>query len=222
MAVDIGLRKGERTRQRLIEAARREFSRSGYLNAEVSEISKAAGKSAGAFYIYFENKAAVLDALIDEFERDVHNQPIDTSEEFYSRFDADAVVRRLQILWDTHSVHAATFYALAQAAMIDPHFYQRNREVRLRAVEDFRGMIAGRQSRGFCRGLDVVFGAINLETLLVNCLYECQSVGAAEFQAENASQRTFQSLAHIVKAALEFDVATQPPDGGPPDGNALG
>ncbi len=57
--------RGLRTHSRLREAARRTFAERGYSGARVADIVADAGVSHGTFYTYFENKAAVLDALID-------------------------------------------------------------------------------------------------------------------------------------------------------------
>lgn len=58
--------RGEQTAARLRQAAREVFSRLGYAAARVEDIVADAGVSHGTFYTYYENRAAVLDALIDE------------------------------------------------------------------------------------------------------------------------------------------------------------
>jgi AcrR family transcriptional regulator len=49
----------------LLDAARRVFRELGYEPARVEDIVAAAGVSHGTFYTYFDNKPAVLEALID-------------------------------------------------------------------------------------------------------------------------------------------------------------
>ncbi len=62
--------RGQRTRERLIVAARHVFEQDGYLDARLSDISKEAGVAAGSFYVYFTSKqeifAAVLERVQDE------------------------------------------------------------------------------------------------------------------------------------------------------------
>jgi AcrR family transcriptional regulator len=53
-------RKGEKTRARLIEAAREVFERDGFLNARISDIAAAADLSQGSFYHYFESKEQIF------------------------------------------------------------------------------------------------------------------------------------------------------------------
>ena len=53
-------RKGERTRARLLVAAKEVFEKSGFLNARVSDIAEKAGLSHGSFYHYFESKEEIF------------------------------------------------------------------------------------------------------------------------------------------------------------------
>ncbi|MEO8799250.1 MAG: TetR/AcrR family transcriptional regulator [Polyangiaceae bacterium] len=58
--------KAER-RQQMLTHARDVFARRGYHDANVDEIVKAAGVARGTFYLYFEDKRAVLEEIIDRF-----------------------------------------------------------------------------------------------------------------------------------------------------------
>ena len=49
-------RRGEETRARLVRAAKEIFERDGFLDARITDISKAAGFSHGAYYHYFDSK----------------------------------------------------------------------------------------------------------------------------------------------------------------------
>ena len=61
-------RKGERTRARLVAAAREVFERTGFLEARVSDIAEAAGLSHGAFYHYFDSKEQIFREVAEELE----------------------------------------------------------------------------------------------------------------------------------------------------------
>ena len=60
----IGLKKAERTRQLLLDAALRVISRKGYSSATVDEIVKEAGVSKGVAYYHFKNKAALASDIL--------------------------------------------------------------------------------------------------------------------------------------------------------------
>jgi AcrR family transcriptional regulator len=59
------VRKGERTRQRLLEIAVRRFSADGYRRASVSAVAREAGLTPAAAYAYFPNKEALFAAAVD-------------------------------------------------------------------------------------------------------------------------------------------------------------
>lgn len=52
--------KGERTRARILEAAKAVFEETGFLNARISDIAERAGLSHGSFYHYFESKEQIF------------------------------------------------------------------------------------------------------------------------------------------------------------------
>jgi AcrR family transcriptional regulator len=61
--------RGAETRRRLIVAARRIFEETGFVEARVEDIARAAGAANGSFYTYFDSKQAILDAVaLDVFE----------------------------------------------------------------------------------------------------------------------------------------------------------
>ena len=60
-------RKGRQTDEAFREAARLVFARDGYLNAKISDIAVAAGRSVASFYNYYDTKADLLIALAEEF-----------------------------------------------------------------------------------------------------------------------------------------------------------
>lgn len=64
------MRKSERSKQTtdaLLEAAERQFARSGFNAASVAEICEAAGVSKGAFYHHFESKQALFFQLLERW-----------------------------------------------------------------------------------------------------------------------------------------------------------
>lgn len=68
LAVEEARSRGERTAERLREAAREAFAELGWQGTRVEDIVKLAGVSHGTFYTYYENKTAVLSALVEDSE----------------------------------------------------------------------------------------------------------------------------------------------------------
>jgi TetR/AcrR family fatty acid metabolism transcriptional regulator len=59
-------RRGEDTRQLLLEAALHVFAEHGYERATIDEIVREAGFSKGAFYVHFESKEDLFWAMLEE------------------------------------------------------------------------------------------------------------------------------------------------------------
>ena len=58
--------RGQRTRAKLLDAARVVFERDGFLDARVADIAMQAGMAHGSFYTYFGSKAEVFRTLVNE------------------------------------------------------------------------------------------------------------------------------------------------------------
>lgn len=62
----------EARRAQVLEAAGLCFRRSGFHNASMAEISKAAGMSIGHIYHYFKNKEAIIAALVERDSKELN------------------------------------------------------------------------------------------------------------------------------------------------------
>ncbi|MFF1355059.1 TetR/AcrR family transcriptional regulator [Streptomyces sp. NPDC058297] len=63
--------RGLRTRNALITAAREVFERDGYLDARITDISKAAHVASGSFYTYFNSKEEIFQALVEQVQEEM-------------------------------------------------------------------------------------------------------------------------------------------------------
>src|SRR6266498_6100023 len=61
-----GPNHGGEKRDRILRAAVKIFSRSGFFNSKVSEIARAASVADGTIYLYFRNKDDLLISLFEE------------------------------------------------------------------------------------------------------------------------------------------------------------
>jgi len=119
--------RGERTATRLRRAARAVFASQGYAVARVEDVVAEAGVSHGTFYTYYANKAAVLDALIDDTAtalREVLAEPWEGPDVAAT---VEAVIGRfLEVFLE----HADVVRVWLDASAHEPHFRDRLREVR--------------------------------------------------------------------------------------------
>lgn len=59
-------RRGQRTRQELMDAATHVLVEQGFLETKITDITSAAGVANGSFYTYFDSKEEILLSLLDE------------------------------------------------------------------------------------------------------------------------------------------------------------
>lgn len=61
------LKKGEQTKEHILDCAEKVFSRNGYYESQVSDISKLAQIAKGTIYQYFKNKESLYISLIEKY-----------------------------------------------------------------------------------------------------------------------------------------------------------
>ncbi len=128
---------GERTRRRLLEAAKTAFQERGYPATRVDDITRLAGTSHGAFYLYFSNKQDILEALAGETSQRMFAladelDGLEPGDEGYAR-----IRKWIEAFVDAYAEHAPVVSAWIQAGD-EPRFDQLGREV----LETFAGKIA--------------------------------------------------------------------------------
>ena len=64
-------RRGQRTRNALVDAACDVFARDGFLDARIADISEAAGLAHGSFYTYFPSKEEIFHEVILRVQQDM-------------------------------------------------------------------------------------------------------------------------------------------------------
>lgn len=83
--------RGQRTRQRLLDAAEDIFGKKGYENASVYEITQKAGVAQGTFYIYFPDKKSVFTELVKELNHLVRKDLAIATEGIEDRIEVERV-----------------------------------------------------------------------------------------------------------------------------------
>lgn len=131
--------RGERTAARLRDAAREVFADVGFAAARVEDVVAVAGVSHGTFYTYFENKAAVLDALVDE----TAGALLAVAEEPWEGDDVEATLEAvIGRFVDLILRDAAVIATWLEASAHEPYFRERLRGVRERVARQVAGHIA--------------------------------------------------------------------------------
>ena len=117
-----GMGKPER-RQQILNVARDVFARRGYHNAKIDDIVAAAGIARGTFYLYFEDKRAIFEEIVDRTITRLGMAIVRVDPHDVGRTVADQVrenIRRIvRILLEDR---ATTKILLADALGVDPSF----------------------------------------------------------------------------------------------------
>lgn len=138
--------RGARTRAALIAAARRVFERDGYLDAKLTDITKAAGCATGSFYTYFANKEEVFAAVLEQAQQDMLHPGMGRVRDVD---DPHAVLEASNRAYlEAYRRNAKLMGLLEQVAQVDPDFRAFRARRGAAFIERNAAGIADLQARG--------------------------------------------------------------------------
>ncbi len=193
-------RKGERTRRALLAAARRVFAEKGFLETDIADIARAAGKSRATFYTHLGDKTQLLLALVAEFRADRARIEHVTGEQMFRDRR-----RELRAVWDLYRTHAPTLDAVIQAASLDPNFAAEDRDLFRRGVDNNRALFRYMQSIGRCRRFDADRAGEMLATMITAVMLRQFSHETAAGPPGPADDAGFETLLGMVEAIILAD-----------------
>jgi AcrR family transcriptional regulator len=138
--------RGQRTRERLLVAAREIFERDGIVNARVTDIAERAGVAYGSFYTYFESKedvfAHVAVAALNEID--------EVSAASYGGDSPAPVAHRaaMRAYLDAHKREGQILALLEQVATADSGLRERRDLLRSRVIDRIARLIGKYQREG--------------------------------------------------------------------------
>lgn len=182
--------RGERTRERLLEAAREAFHGVGWSRARVEDVCRAAGCGHGTYYAYFANKTAILEALVRRHATDLY----DLVGAEWTSGDVRADVRRVIEGFAALSERDRDVREIwAAAAPSEPALAGLIEEVRAQFVRRIRANLAAAAEAGLARpGLDVEVAAAALAGM----------VEQAVARAEHPRDRLVEALTDLWVSAV--------------------
>jgi AcrR family transcriptional regulator len=138
--------RGARTREALIDAARRVFQRDGFIEARITDIASEAGVAAGSFYTYFTSKEDAFAAVMEQVNEEMLHPRL---QEIADRDDPVSVIEAANRAYlASYRRNAKLMGLMEQVAQIDEEF-QKLRLRRARAfVERNARAISRLQQRG--------------------------------------------------------------------------
>ncbi|MDN4474327.1 TetR/AcrR family transcriptional regulator [Demequina sp. SYSU T00192] len=111
-------KRGEKTRARLLEAAEHVFADQGYHEASIVKITERAGIGLGTFYLYFDSKQAIFEALALDLNRRVRHAMSEEMAGAASRLEAERA--GFAGFFRFTSEHPALYRVVREAEYVSP------------------------------------------------------------------------------------------------------
>jgi len=131
-------------REQIVEAATRVFAEKGFRRATTREVARVAGISEGTIYNYFEDKEAILMAILDvlnETERRAGDFEEGLSTDFQDFFE-EYLRRRMSLIWENREVFRVLLSEMLVNAELRERYLRETVEPTMRiAEENFRSRI---------------------------------------------------------------------------------
>ncbi len=142
--------RGKATRARLVEAAEYVFADAGYHEASIVRITERAGIGLGTFYLYFDSKQAIFEALVLDLNRRVRQAMSSAMTGASTRMEAER--RGFEGFFRFTAEHPALYRVVREAELVSP---ETMREHYARIVSGYReGLTAAQHEGDIDGGLD--------------------------------------------------------------------
>lgn len=196
--------RGARTRAALVAAARKVFERDGYLDAKLSDITKAARCATGSFYTYFAGKEEIFAAVLEEAQRDMMHPGMGRVADTDHPYAVLEASNRAYL--EAYRRNARLMGLLEQVAQVDPEF----RKFRKRRADAFiernaRG-IAELQARGLADPeIDPMLASRALSGMVSRLAYSVFALGESDGSDEPVEfEALVSTLTRLWANALRF------------------
>lgn len=136
-------KRGEATRRRILEAAEQVFAEHGYHEASIVKITERAGVALGTFYLYFDSKRTVFEALVIDLNSRVRQSMTEAMVGALNRVEAER--RGFEGFFRFTAQHPALYRVVREAEFVSPEVMRLHYE---RIVEGYSSGLAAAQRAG--------------------------------------------------------------------------
>jgi len=159
--------KAQRTRAKILEAARLVFAERGFSKATAEEISTKAGVGYGTFYLYFADKRQALHTILSQVDDQLYQLGRVDKEQLSLGLGALAPIKAtLNAFFDSFKVNADVLKICHELSATDPDFKSQHDKVRARLVNKIKEHILKGQEIGNARPVDPEIASIALAGLV--------------------------------------------------------
>ena len=168
--------RGERTRARLVAAARTVFERDGYLEARLVDIAAEANAATGSFYTYFANKEEIFAAVLDDMQEEMLHPQIREATDSDDPIAVIEAANRAYLV--AYERNAKLMRVLEQVATIDDNVRDLRRARGRAFVERNARSIRDLQERGIADpDIDPLLAASTLGSMVGRMAYGTYVMG---------------------------------------------
>lgn len=162
--------RGQRTRSKLVKAARSEFERNGYLDTNIQDIARRAKVAYGTFYTYFTSKEEVFGEVVAEV-RD-QQRTISAAEPWRGDDPASRIARANAGYLRAYRECATIMAVIEQVATFSPRLAETRRDARRYWVSRSEAAIARWKADGIVRAdVDPYYAASALGSMVDRSAY---------------------------------------------------
>ena len=111
-------KRGEATQRKLLEAAEAVFAEMGYHEASIVKITERAGIGLGTFYLYFDSKQTIFEALVIDLNRRVRHSMAEAMAGATSRLEAERA--GFAGFFRFTAEHPALYRVVREAELVSP------------------------------------------------------------------------------------------------------
>ena len=159
--------KAQRTRQKILEAARAIFAEKGFAKATAEEISNKAGVGYGTFYLYFEDKRQALHTILSEVDDKLYQTGQTEVEKQSMGLGALAPIKAtISAFFDSFKENADVLKICHELSATDPDFKSQHDKVRARLVNRIKDHILKGLEFGNTRNVDPEITSIAIAGLV--------------------------------------------------------
>lgn len=199
-------RDPERTRARILEAARVEFARRGLGGARIDQITARAGSNKRMIYYYFGNKEALFLAALESAYQDI--RLAEQSLKLADLDPAEGIRRLVRFTWEYYLAHPEFITLLNSENLHRARHLKKSKEIQalhspLVAMLD--GVLRRGQSTGrFRRGVDPVQLYVSIAALGYFYLSNKHTLSTIFGRDLMRAQALKQRLAHMTELVLGY------------------
>ncbi len=193
-------KRGEATRRRLLEAAEAVFADIGYHEASIVKITEHAGIGLGTFYLYFDSKQSIFEALVVDLNRRVRHAMAEEMADAEDRLEAERAGFRGFFRFTAE--HPALYRVVREAEFVSPDMLRLHYT---RIVDGYEeGLRHAADARQIDRRLDPEVTAWALMGMgeLIGMRYLLWERDAAGRPPAQLPDDVFESMARLIDNAL--------------------